>query len=83
MDSDWKSQLTVPGIAMADAKAKALLDHVAKTGHLTSEKQTALDILAAKQLIATMAMKIAWVPTCRQIAVSLPKYMIDYDGIFW
>ena len=75
LGAQWKSRLRISGIAVTDARA--LYDHVSKTGHMTAEKQTMLDILAAKQLIESTAMKIAWVPTFRQIADALTKHMID------
>jgi len=75
IETNWKTQLKVPGIVVTDAKA--LFDHLMKTGHMTAEKQTMLDILAAKQLIEGTAMKIAWVPTFRQMADGLTKCMID------
>ncbi len=75
IDSQWKSRLRIPGITVTDAKA--LFDHLMKTGHMTAEKQTMLDILAAKQLIEGTAMKVAWVPTFRQMADGLTKDMVD------
>ena len=75
IDSQWKQKLRITGIVVTDAKA--LFDHLVKTGHMTSEKQTMLDILAAKQLIECTAMKVAWVPTFRQLADGLTKDMVD------
>ena len=75
IDSQWKNRLRIPGIAVTDAKA--LFDHLMKTGHMTSEKQTMLDTLGAKQLIESTAMKVAWVPTFRQMADGLTKDMVD------
>ena len=75
IEANWKTQLKVPGTVVTDAKA--LFDHLMKTGHMTAEKQTMLDILAAKQLIEGTAMKVAWVPTFRQMADGLTKCMND------
>ncbi len=71
IDSQWKQRLRIAGIVVTDAKA--LFDHLMKTGH----RQTMLDILAAKQLIESTAMRVAWVPTFRQIADGLTKDMVD------
>lgn len=65
----------MPGTLVTNAKA--LYDHLVKTGHMTAERQTMLDILAAKQLIETSKMGIAWVPTFRQVADGLTKDMVD------
>ena len=73
--STWKEDLKVAGTVVTDAKA--LYDHLLKTGHVTAEKQTMLDILAAKQLVESASMGIAWVPTFRQFADSLTKDMSD------
>lgn len=73
--AEWKESLRVPGIVVTDAKA--LFDHLEKTGHMTSERQTMLDILAAKQLVESASMMVAWVPTFRQFADVLTKDMVD------
>ena len=73
--STWKEDLKVGGTAVTDAKA--LYDHLLKTGHMTAERQTALDILAAKQLVESGAVSISWVPTFRQFADGLTKDMLD------
>ena len=75
MTTQWKESLRIPGVVVTDAKA--LFDHLLKTGHLTAERQTMLDILAAKQLIESASMKVAWVPTFRQFADGLTKDMLD------
>ncbi|CAK9031574.1 unnamed protein product, partial [Durusdinium trenchii] len=56
---------------------KEQFDHVLKTGHLTAERQTMLDILAAKQLIEQAHMMVAWVPTWRQFADGWTEDMVD------
>ena len=71
----WKTNLGITGIAVTDARA--LLDHVSKAGHMTSGRQTMLDILAAKQVIESTTVKIACVPRFRQIADALTKHMVD------
>ena len=75
ISSSWKESLDVDGIVVTDAKA--LFDHVMKTGHMTAEKQTMLDILAAKQLVESACLRVAWVPTFRQFADGLTKDMVD------
>ena len=75
MGFQWKENLGVPGIVVTDAKA--LYDHLLKTGHMTAERQTMLDILAAKQLVEGASMSVAWVPTLRQFADGLTKDMAD------
>ena len=74
--ASWMEQLKFHGTAVTDAKA--LYDHLVKTGHMTSERQTALDILAAKQLMEAGVVAISWVPTFRQFADSLTKDMLDF-----
>ena len=44
---------------------------------MTAERQTALDILAAKQLVEAGVVRISWVPTFRQFADGLTKDMPD------
>ena len=73
--ANWMDNLKFHGTAVTDAKA--LYDHLVKTGHMTSERQTALDILAAKQLIEAGVVAISWVPTFRQFADCLTKDMLD------
>ena len=75
MTTQWKESLRIPGVVVTDAKA--LFDHLLKTGRLTAERQTMLDILAAKQLIESASMKVAWVPTFRQFADGLTKDVLD------
>ena len=75
VQSSWKEMLKIPGVVVTDAKA--LYDHLLKTGHMTAERQTMLDILAAKQLVESSVMAVAWVPTFRQYADGLTKDMPD------
>ena len=75
LTGDWKAKLRVSGTLVTDAKA--LYDHLVKTGYMTAERQTMLDILAAKQLVESSKVAIAWVPTFRQVADGLTKDMPD------
>ena len=79
--SGWRSQLQIPGILVTDAKA--LYDHCSTTGHLAQERQTAIDLLMAKQMIEEKHMALRWVPTFKQLADSLTKAMKDLLLIQW
>ena len=46
MAKDWKESLDCPGAVVTDAKA--LYDHITKSGRMTAERQTMLDILSPK-----------------------------------
>lgn len=72
-ESSWRKSLKVPGILVTDAKS--LFDHCTKTGHMASERQTALDILQVKELIQGETIVLKWTPTFRQLADGLTKEM--------
>ncbi|CAE7449079.1 TY1B-PR1 [Symbiodinium sp. CCMP2592] len=77
--ANWRRQLQVPGHLVTDAKS--LYDHAQGTS-LAAERQTALDILAVRQLIQEGTVGLHWVPTWRQFADGLTKAMADllFDG---
>ena len=70
----WRAQLQVPGHLVTDAKS--LYDHARGTS-LAAERQTALDILAVRQLIQEGVLDLHWVPTWKQFADGLTKAMLD------
>ena len=55
--------------------AKSLFDHVKKVGHLTAERQTALDLHLTKQMVETGILGIRWCPTFKQYADAVTKEM--------
>ena len=57
--------------------AKSLFDHLSTTGQVPQERQTMLDLLAAKHLLDQGHFKLFWVPTHRQFADGLTKRMKD------
>ena len=70
----WRSELRVPGHLVTDAKS--VYDHTQGTA-MASERQTALDILATRQLIQEGTLYLHWVPTWKQFADGLTKAMLD------
>ena len=79
--SDWRSTLRVSGVQVTDAKA--LFDHCHTTGGLAQERQTAIDLLMAKQWIEEKLMTLKWVPTFKQVADALTKSMKDTLLTLW
>ena len=73
LETNWRERLCILGIVVTDAKS--LYDHCMKTGHLASERQTALDILQTKELIQNDFIQLKWTPTFRQLADGLTKEM--------
>ena len=64
LDSDWRKSLRIPGYLVTDARS--LYDHLTTTGSLPAEKQTMMDLLAAKEMIEQGLILIRWVPTQHQ-----------------
>ena len=58
---EWRNNLTIPGILVTDAKS--LFDHLNKTGSIPRERQTLLDLLAARELVEGSIVKVKWVST--------------------
>ena len=73
LHAGWKSQLTVPGIMVTDARS--VFDHLEKTGSIPTERQVMLDLLAAKEMVEEGEVKIRWVPTQHMLADPLTKVM--------
>ena len=71
----WKEQILTKGAIITDAKS--LYGHCLKVGHMASERQTALDILAVKTMIQENLVKLFWTPTFKQLADALTKEMDD------
>ena len=72
---DWRLECQVKGGIVTDAKS--LYDHMNTTGQIPQERQTMLDLLAAKDLLEQDAFRFFWVPTHRQFADGLTKKMKD------
>ena len=74
VDPEWRSHLRTEGHLVTDAKS--VYDHLQGTA-MASERQTALDILAVRQLVQQGVLRLHWVPTWRQYADGLTKSMPD------
>jgi hypothetical protein len=72
-DPEWRHKLKVPGVLITDAKS--LYDHLNTTGKVPKERQTLIDLLVARDLIETGAVKLMWVPTAHMVADILTKVM--------
>ena len=72
---NWRVECQVKGAIVTDAKS--LYDHMNTTGQIPQERQTMLDLLAAKDLLEQDAFRFFWVPTHRQFADALTKKMKD------
>ena len=70
---DWRETLQAAGILLTDAKA--LNDHIQKTGSMASEKQAALDLLMVKKMVEQGIVRVRWLPTWKQLADPLTKHM--------
>ena len=57
----WRQRLAVRGFLVTDAKS--LYDHMTRTHHLRTERQTLLDVLVCKDLVECGAVVMKWVPT--------------------
>ena len=71
---EWRDSLKTEGHLVTDAKS--VYDHLQGTA-MASERQTALDILAVRQLVQQGILRLHWVPTWRQYADGLTKSMPD------
>ena len=71
--SDWRKGLKIPGILVTDARS--LYDHLHKTGSIPRERQTLLDLLAARELVEDGICTVRWVSTLHMIADILTKDM--------
>lgn len=71
----WKECIETTGAIVTDAKS--LYDHCLRVGHMATERQTALDILAVKTMIQENLVKLFWTPTFKQLADALTKEMDD------
>ena len=72
-DPEWRHTMVVPGILITDAKS--LYDHLNTTGKIPKERQTMIDLLVARDLIESGALKLCWVPTMHMLADVLTKMM--------
>ena len=72
-DPEGRHNLVVPGILITDAKS--LYDHLNTTGKIPKERQTMIDLLVARDLIESGALKLSWVPTMHMLADVLTKMM--------
>ena len=72
-DPEWRHKMVVPGILITDAKL--LYDHLNTAGKIPKERQTMIDLLVARDLIESGALKLCWVPTMHMLADVLTKAM--------
>jgi hypothetical protein len=70
---EWRHKLTTPGILITDAKS--LYDHLNTTGKIPKERQTMIDLLVARDLVESGAVRLCWVPTKYMLADMLTKIM--------
>ena len=70
--------MKIPGIMVVDAKS--LYDNLTTTGGVPREKQVMIDLLAARELSETGAVKYMWVPTTHMLADILTKMMKPTDA---
>ena len=70
---EWRKHLKTRGTLVTDAKS--LYDYMHKTGALMAERGTALDLLAAKELMEQGVTKLNWVPSVHQLADVMTKQM--------
>lgn len=73
--ANWRQQLRCGGGLVTDAKS--LYDHLGSTGQVPTERQTMLDLLVCKDLLAQKAYELFWVPTYRQFGNGLTKKKRD------
>ena len=73
--SEWRQELRVPGHFVTDARS--LYGHIHGTNALASERQTALDIMAIKQMIQDGFLNLHRTPTWKQFADGLTKELED------
>ena len=71
--TDWRKKLKIPGTLVTDAKS--LFDHLHKTGSIPKERQTLIDLLAARDLMESDCLTLKWVPTSHMLADVLTKVM--------
>jgi len=76
LETNWREKLCIQGVVVTDAKS--LYDHCVKTGHLASERQTALYTLQTKELLQNGFLQLKWTPTFRQLADGLTKEMEQF-----
>ena len=70
---EWRRKLATPGILITDAKS--LYDHLNTTGKIPKERQTMIDLLVARDLVESGAVRLCWVPTKHMLADMLTKIM--------
>ena len=64
----WRTGCQVRGGIVTDAKS--VFDHMSTTGQVPQERQTMLDLLAAKSLLEQKAFRLFWVLMHRQFAAT-------------
>lgn len=65
-DNDWRVCQRIPGVLVTDAKT--LYDNMQKGGSLQAERQTLLDVLAAKDLVEQKWISVGWLSNSHQFA---------------
>ena len=69
----WRKKLAIRGYLVTDAKS--LYDHMVRTHHMPTERQTLLDVLVCKDLVENGVVTMKWVPTFKQYADAMTKAM--------
>ena len=70
---DWRYNLIARGILLTDAKA--VYDHLHKDGSVPQERQTLLDLMAAREELEAGSVELRWVPSAQQLSDALTKGM--------
>ena len=70
---EWRRKLVILGIWVADAKSR--YDHLNTTGKIPKERQTMIDLLAARDLVETSTVRLRWALTKHTLADILTKVM--------
>ena len=71
LKGDWRHHLKFPGVLVTDSKS--LYDHLTTTGSVPTERRTLIDLLVARGLHESDAVKIKWLPKRHMIANVLTR----------
>jgi len=77
LKENWRHHLRVPGTLVTDSKS--LYDHLTTTGSVPTERQTLIDLLVARDLQESGAVKMKWLPNRHMIADTLTKALTPND----
>ncbi len=74
---NWRHKRKVPGTLVPDSKS--LYDHLAKTGSISAQRQTLIDLLVASDLHESETASVKWVPNKHMEADVLTKAVVPND----